>query len=369
MVDAAACASLRLDGEANRALQRRLDEAVAKSGGYGGGVLRIESAACGLVFEGAAGQIAHGGAPLAAADAFEVASVTKSFTAAVLLQLAEEGALRLDAPLGELLPPEQTRGLLVIRGHDYGPELTVRELLEHRSGLPDHWTDPPFVRKGVNPFVKAFLADADRDWSPAQVLAFVPRLEPFDVPGKRHHYSDSGYVLAGMVAERVAGKPLHQLFRERLFAPLGLRDTYLSYREAAPAGSREAHRYEQRLDLHGQRRQIADWASGGLVSSTRDLATFALALSGGRTFARRESLATMTAWHATGTKDVEYGLGLFRIRLDAGLGELWGHDGHGNAFMYAWPSRGLVFVGTLNQTRNDWWPLVLAAVERLGTSG
>jgi len=73
----------------------------------------------------------------------------------------------------------------------------------------------------------------------------------------------------------------------------------------------------------------------------------------------------MKSWRATDAEDVNYGLGLFRIGLDGGAGELWGHDGHGNAFLYYWPQRGIVFAGTLNQTQNDWWGLVSTAMSAL----
>jgi len=59
--------------------------------------------------------------------------------------------------------------------------------------------------------------------------------------------------------------------------------------------------------------------------------------------------------------DIRYGLGLFQVDLPWGLGTVWGHDGYGNSWMYYWPERQVVFVGTLNQTKNDWWPLVVSA--------
>ena len=70
----------------------------------------------------------------------------------------------------------------------------------------------------------------------------------------------------------------------------------------------------------------------------------------------------MQDWKPTADKGVEYGLGLYRVALDEeDAGELWGHDGRGNAFMYYWPARGIAFAGTLNQSNNDFWPLVAGA--------
>ena len=346
------------------ALQGLLDTAVRRSKGPGGGIVRIESQSGGVLWEGASGSDASGGR-IGVADTFEVASVTKTFTAACVLMLAEEGRLRLDEPIGGLLPRGAIRGLLVVRGHDFSPEITVRQLLNHTSGLPDYWNDPPTADDGDNTFVRDFLADPNRFWEPEETLAYVRRLWPIAVPGERYHYSDTGYVLLGLIVEHATGRKLHEVFRERLFAPLGMQDTFFSYREAPPSGAHESHRYEGPVDLTGQRRQSAEWASGGLVSSAKDLARFLFALAQGKLFKSQATWNEMTTWRPTGTADVDYGLGLFHVRLDDDEGQLWGHDGHGNAFMYYWPEKQIALVGTLNQTENDWWDLAAPAVRVL----
>jgi D-alanyl-D-alanine carboxypeptidase len=292
-------------------------------------------------------------------DSFEVASITKTLTATLALQLVEEGALTLDAPLA-LRAPELFDGLVVVDGRAFGPTLTARQLLGHTSGLPDYWTDPPFVAPEENAFLRAFLADPDRLWAPREVVDYARALRPAGRPGEHYHYSDTGYALLGMVLERITGKPLHALLRDRIFQPLGMNDSYLSYREPAPSARRESARYEDHLDIHRQRRQSADWASGGVVSTTHDLGRFGAALASGACFADPRTASAMRGWHPTGAPDVDYGLGVFRVRVDD-QGEMWGHDGHGNAFLYVWPRRRIVFTGTLNQTRNDWWPVVSAA--------
>jgi D-alanyl-D-alanine carboxypeptidase len=359
--EATRCAGRPLLPSRQRALQGLLDAQVAKNKGRGGGVLRIESLGCGLVWDGASGTLAVDATPMRPDDTFEVASITKTFTATAVMQLVEDGRLDLDVPLSRQAPG-LGEGLLVIRGHDHGPEITPRQLLGHTSGLPDIWSDPPFVAKHSNAFVRAFEAEVDRLWNPADVLAYARRLTPVGMPGERYHYSDTGYVLLGLLVERVTGKPLHAVLRERILSPLRMDDTTMSYREPAPAGRRESHRYEGRLDLFGQLRQSADWASGGLVSSARDLARFGEALVRRRLYSRPSTLDSMQAWHPTQKRDVDYGLGLFRVHLDGDAGDLWGHDGHGNAFMYVWPQGGWIFSGTLNQTANDWWPLVASVM-------
>ena len=344
-------------------LQAVLDAKVKQNNGYGGGVFRMSSPAAGVLFEGVSGDAVHGTQiPMKPRDTFEIASTSKTFTAVTALLLMEKGLLKLDDPIGDYLPPAVTGGLLVINGHDYGPEITIRQLLDHTGGLPDYWYDPPYVIGTYNAFLVAYYLYPDHFWKPEELLAFARRLTPIARPGKVFRYSDTGYVLLGLLIEKVTGWKLHQVYRQLLFRPLGMTDTYLGYREPPASPYLESHRYEGRRDMHGITQQSADWGGGGLVSSTRDLEKFSNALFHGDVFSDPHTLETMKDWISTGSDDVYYGLGIFRITLDYGLGELWGHDGYGNSWMYYWPQQDITMTGTLNQARNDWWGLVAAAI-------
>ena len=342
-------------------LQADLAKAVRRNQGYGGGLFQVGHEVRGAWWQGVSGALSKNSDPMTLDATFEIASISKTFTAAVVLLLVEEGALDLDQPIGQILPSDVTQGLLVIDGHDYGPEITVRQLLNHTSGLPDYWNDPPFVEPEVNAFLKAYLDDPDRLWSPKEILAYVRDLTPIAKPGETWHYADTGYVLAGLIIEQLTAKPLHQVYRQRIFEPLRMQNTWLRWREPATGSAPRSHRYDGRWDMYAHRHNSADWAGGGLVSSVQDLEIFLHALAVGDLLDQRTSLNTMQQWIPTGMTDVEYGLGLFRIDLD-GLGELWGHDGYGNSWMYYWPQQQVTFIGTLNQSENDWWPLVETAI-------
>jgi D-alanyl-D-alanine carboxypeptidase len=351
-------------GQAERAeaLERGLAAAVRRNDGSGGGVLRAEDQA-GVWFEGAAGRAVAGGAAMTPTADFEIASVTKTFTAAVVLLLVEEGALSLDEGLGTALPAWES-GLLVVDGVDRTPEITLRQLLNHTSGLPHHWTADPRAGVDSNAFLDAFLADPDRFWTPEEILATVPDLAPAGAPGERWHYSDANYLLLGLIVERATGSPLRDVLRARLFQPLGMDHTWTSFREDQPgSGSEEpaSHRYEGSWDLSDKTHQSADWAGGGLVSDVADLSGFLRALSDGRVFAQDQTLDAMRTPVDTGTAHVSYGLGLFEVALDDGSA-LWGHEGHGNSFLYLHDTTGTIYTGTLNQTQNDWWGVVLRAL-------
>lgn len=345
---------------ARRDPQAALDRVVAGNNGRGGGVFQAVDTS-GVLWEGVSGNLTRNGAPMQAGAVFEIASTSKTFTAALILLLAEEGLLDLDAPIGNVLPPSITSGLLVIQGHDYGPELTLRQLLSHTSGLPDYWYDPPFVFQGVNAFLLDYSLQPQHFWTPQEILSYVPGLTPIGLPGTVWHYADTNFVLAALIAEEVTGEPLEQAYRDRILQPLGLDDTYLTWHESAPAGLPLSYRYEGARSMTDKRQNSADWGGGGLGSSTRDLARFVRALADGSLFHDPASLAAMQDWVPTGENGIQYGLGLFQVDLGGGMGSIWGHDGYGNAWMYYWPKHDVTFTGTLNQTQNDWWPLVWGA--------
>jgi D-alanyl-D-alanine carboxypeptidase len=198
--------------------QAELAAAVRVNAGEGGGILRVECDDGTLLWEGAAGNVAQNNpTALVAGDAFEIQSTTKALTAALALTFVDEGRITLDTRLDAVLSATDTQGLLVIGGHDYGPELTLHQLLQHTAGLPDYWNDGPFDRNDENVFQRAYNADDNRLFQPRELLAYARQLTPISRPGVMHHYSDTGYVLVALVTEALGGKPYHQLLRERIF--------------------------------------------------------------------------------------------------------------------------------------------------------
>src|SRR5256714_12967268 len=139
---------------------------------------------------------------------FRIASNTKTMTAAVIMLLAQEDKLRLDDPVSNYVPDVPN-----------GDKITVSELLNMRSGLYTYDDDP------------AFWAVLERDptkvWTPAEVLAIAFKHPPYFPPGTDFHYSNTNYALLGLIAEKIDGKPLAQIMHDRLFGPLGLKDTML----------------------------------------------------------------------------------------------------------------------------------------------
>ena len=174
-------------------LQAKLDAKIAKNRGYGGGLFRMSSGTDAVLFEGVSGDLDRlGGVPIGPRDTFEIASTSKTFTAATILRLKEEGLLLLDDPISTYLPADITQELLVIDSHDYGPEITLRQCLNHTSGLPDYWYDPPYVFSEFNAFLVDFYADPNRFWQPEELIEYAKHLTPIAIPGALFHYSDTG---------------------------------------------------------------------------------------------------------------------------------------------------------------------------------
>ncbi|MFI7498005.1 serine hydrolase domain-containing protein [Streptomyces sp. NPDC049687] len=249
---------------------------------------------------------------LSNADRFRIGSVTKTFSAVVLLQLVDEGKLVLDAPVNRYLP-----GLLPDN------RITVRHVLSHRSGLYDYSNDM-FARS-----VSGFEAVRTKVFTYRQLVDRSLRHARTTAPGGAHSYSNTNFVVAGLLIEKLTGKPVATAYRKRIIEPLGLSDTFYVHPDTAVPG-RYARGYLTPDTAGGAlvdaTRQTVSWAqsAGALISSTKDLDTFLSALLRGRLMSAG-ALKEMRRWvPAGGTQS--YGLGLRRRVLSCGV-SVYGHTG------------------------------------------
>jgi D-alanyl-D-alanine carboxypeptidase len=342
-------------------LQAILNDDVRASEGWGAALLSV-AGPDGARFDGVSGDRTRDGEPAVLGDAFEVASVTKTFTAALILSLVREGRFELDDTLDEVLGGSTPPRLSDADGIDHTAEVTIRQLLQHTSGIPDYWTDPPYVAPGVNGFLAEFLRFERKRWTLPELLGHAANLDAPGLPGERWHYSDSNYVLLALVAETVLGTTYTAALRDRILAPHGLDQSWIFWEEPGPGVPLTA-RYEGRRDLTQWEHQSADIGGGGLASTTADLIRFAERLADG-TIVGDRLLGEMLRTVETGAEGVGYGLGVTVVQLDDGT-RLWGHDGYGGAFLYHWADRGLTWAGTINQTERSSEPLQGAVVTEL----
>ncbi|MDV9187324.1 serine hydrolase domain-containing protein [Streptomyces sp. SR27] len=263
-------------------------------------------------------------------DRYRVGSITKTFTATVLLQLQAEGRIDLDDPVGKWLP-----GVVSGNGHD-GGRITVRQLLNHTSGVYSYTGDPAFQEKVFGP---GFLEHRYDTWTPEQLVAVAMNHKPDFAPGTSWNYSNTNFVLAGMVIEKVTGRPYGKAVENRIIKPLKLRATTVpGTRSAMPEPSSPAYSKLSRdvnapvHDVSALNPSIAG-AAGEIISDSRDLQTFYRALLKGRLLTK-DGLKEMTTTVRISPDfpNVGYGLGLMKEKLSCGQ-EVWGHGGgiHGSS--------------------------------------
>jgi D-alanyl-D-alanine carboxypeptidase len=222
---------------------------------------------------------------------FRIASNTKTMTAAVIVQLAQEGRLDLDDPVSKY-----------VSGVPDGDRITIADLLKMRSGLYNY-TDAPEISASLD-------QDPAKVWTPKEVLAIAFKQPPYFPPGTAFHYDNTNYALLGLIAEeREHGKPLARILQDRLFGPLGMNDTALpastsntlpdpyshgymyggssfalvdqdyppDIQAAARAGTLKPNDYTNQNPSYAS-------AAGGVISAAKDLVTWMQALVGGRVF-------------------------------------------------------------------------------------
>ena len=318
-------------------------EAIRDSMGIRGAAVAVIGAD-GSRWTGAFGE-SHPGVAITPGTVFDVGSVGKMYTAAVILSLVHDGLLELDAPIARWLPDAPNAG-----------QVTVRMLLTHTSGWADVWDDRGFVSQLV-------MAPMRR-WTATEILAATPA--PVGAPGVAWDYSSTGYVALGAIAETATGRPFDVLLRGRVLEPHGLaRTVHGAYADPTDP---LAHAW---LDINNDGTaedftallpttswRSAAGTSGAILTTASDLATFTRAF----------------VTHLPRTDWVErpdgnrHGLGVLRIEPD-GL-ELIGHRGNAAGYSAAaWyaPSRGVTVAVVTNVHGQLVEPLVYAALKAFTT--
>lgn len=226
-------------------------------------------------------------APVDERSPLRIASVTKTFTAATILRLWEQGVLDLDEPVSGLT----SAGLLdplTAAGYDFD-RITVRHLLNHTSGLYDHASDARYQQM--------WFDQPDHQWTRAEQIALSARWSgPLHPPGTRFAYADTGYIILGDIIENVTNRPLHEAVREQLkFDALDLHETWWEVVEKPPHGvegkAPQSLRGQPTDHLHGS---LDVYGGGGLIMSARDMATFFQAMFEDRIFDHPRTLSEMT---------------------------------------------------------------------------
>jgi D-alanyl-D-alanine carboxypeptidase len=261
-------------------------------------------------------------APVVAATPVRIASNTKTYVAAAVLRLVEDGRVGLDDPIERHVSAEHV-ALLREGGHDPAA-ITVRHLLSHTAGLPDHAQDD-------EGFLHVIVRDPSRRWTRTdQIRLMVTRGRRLSAPGTAFSYSDTGYLLLGELLERVTGQTMAAALRSLLaYDRLGLSSTWLETVEPVPAGvAPRAHQFAGPIDTHDWSPTIDLYGGGGLDATARDMAHFTRAVYTGAVFRRPATLALLESSPVVQppTSRMLYGIGTIRRTIDGT--RILGHSGY-----------------------------------------
>lgn len=265
-----------------------------------------------------------------------VGSTTKTFTAVLILRLVEKGYLSLDDPLAKWFPQFPNAGAI-----------TVRQLLNHSSGIPEILENPNVLFKSIIPWTY---------WQPQELVDIAAKGKPYFTPGSDWHYSNSNYVLLGLIAEDITGMSAAQLLRDEIITPLNLEHTYFVPYEQAP--DTLVHGFDRDLSHFPGLLEIgkgdtswptAAFTSGALASTADDLGVFYEALFSGKLLSpgMMEEMTTYISASNPGFPEQNgYGLGLMRLETDgqAYVGHVGEFMGSTAVAMFAPDSRDIIVV-------------------------
>jgi len=292
---------------------------------------------------------AHGYADLASMLEMESCQITragstvKTFTAVTILLLHEEGKLNIEEPITNYLSFNEIRGL------QNADKSTIEQLLKHSSGIFNYIQNAQFQTASLNDLTKV--------WQPHELLTYARGKPAYFNPGVDVFYSNTNYILLGMIIEKIVGKPFYEVFEERIFNPLKMKRSRFAAEDPVPEGIVRGY-----VDFYSNFNLINStyyngWdyytADGGLISNAHDLNLFLHALFNGQVLSK-ESLNLMLNWQESKEQPTEgfksaFGLGIFKIETEFGSAYIHSGDAIGYfASMVHFPSQNVTITWAVN---------------------
>ncbi len=244
---------------------------------------------------------------------FHIASVGKLFTTVLIAQLVETGRLKWETKLATLLPKENLNGLFVVNQTDHQADVTLEQLLKHTSGIADYFSDP--VQNG-KPLLEQIILEPQKTWTPQELLEVTQtRQQALFAPETQFHYSDSGYILLGLIIEAIYQQPFETVVQQRIFEPLGMEQSYFPFRTKPKKGIIQLSPvWVGGTDLSQSPALTVDWAGGGIASTTADLLKFAQALSAAKLLTAK-TLEYLSQPLNRFEQVIGYGRGMMRLKF------------------------------------------------------
>ncbi len=336
--------------DTGQALQGLLDQQVQEQGILGM-AMAVRLADGTVIGTGSGYSDPSGGEAWSIDTVSAIGSVTKTFTAVVIMQLAEEGKLSIDDTIDTWFPKQPN-----------GDRITIRMLLSHTSGLANYISAENVMEERWN-----------KKWAPMDLVAEANKSGPVGEPGSSDaHYSNTNYVLLGLIVEEVTGNDWAQEVESRIIKPLGLKDTAFLSKEGildimVGGYAKKEVGYQNLLEAPGYPHPSTAWSAGAITSTVSDLITYASALFKDDLFESRETLEEMLQPLASqdfgGGQLADLGLGLMRIQIPGMT--IWGHPGDVPgyaAFIGYDPNSGATVAATVNTVGGD---VIMPAISAL----
>lgn len=296
----------------------------------------------GEVWKGASGNIAVD-------QPYFIASTTKLFTTAIMLQLQSQSKLNLDDAISLYLDADIVHGLHIYKGKEYSNELTIKHLLSHTSGLPDYFQDKGKSGKSLE---DELIQGNDQSWTFEQSLEWIKSMKPLFAPGTKNkaHYSDANFQLLGKIIERITGRTYSEACNDMIIKPLNLSNTYL-YTDVNDNKPKTLYYKSNQLDI--PKAMTSFGPDGGIVSTSYDMLVFIEAFFTGTLFPQTY-IAELQTWNKI-FFPMQSGVGIHLFKLPwffnptGAIPYFIGHSGLSGALAFYSPEKNLFVVGTVNQ--------------------
>ena len=261
---------------------------------------------------------------------FHSASVGKMMTATLVFKAIEQGKLTLDSRVKSILTPGILDKLFLYDNHDFQEEITIRDLLGHISGLNDYFESKSF---DGSLFTDDLTRNPNKFWKPADLLDYTRnRQKAIARPGDKFFYSDTGYILLGLVIETVFAVSFQRALEIYIFSPCDMQNTELCFHNEGFDPNALAPLYINGIDVHLNTSLSCDFSGGGLSTTANDLLKFLDHLQNQRLI-KQESIDQMARFDHRYRQGLYYGLGMMQVRFDEfffllrNLPRLQGHIG------------------------------------------
>jgi D-alanyl-D-alanine carboxypeptidase len=290
-----------------------------------------------------------GSGNIASNQSYFIASTTKLFTTAIILNLKSKGKLNLEDKISKYLDSSIIKSLHVFKGKEYSYDLTIKHLLSHTSGLPDYFQDKGSSGKSLEDELKS---GSDQYWTLEEAIERTKSMQPLFIPGSKNkaHYSDANFQLLGKIIETITNKSYSKNCNDLIINPLGLTKTYL-YQDVSDHLPKSFYYVEN--ELHIPKAMTSFRADGGMVSNSADMLIFIEAFFTGKLFPS-EYIQDLQKWNKI-FFPMRSGIGIHQFKLPwifnpTGVVPVFiGHSGLSGALAYYSPKQNIYVVGTVNQ--------------------